>query len=157
MTRNESCRVAVPPLLFSCLLLFLQAGCAKAPPPPGGPIPDSLQGDWEGEGPSGEISITIKGNTLRYAEGPDSWYETTFAIPVDTDPQQLHATITDSSSGTSGIGDVIKAIFKIEDGTLTLAVEGGGDSPPTSFTDDSSLYILKKGQPQEESTEATTP
>ena len=147
---------------ISCLLLVLLAGCTKAPPsPPVAPVPENLQGYWEGEGPPGKISITITGNSLRYVEGGDSWYETTFTIPVGTAPgsapRQLHATITDSSSGTSGIGDVIIAIFKIEDGTLTFAVEGGGDAPPTSFADASSRYILKKGQPQEKSTDATTP
>ena len=147
--------------LTSFLFLLLLAGCTKAPPPPGGPVPDNLQGYWEGEGPPGEISITIKGNSLRYVEGTDSWYETTFTIPVGTAPgnasRQLHATITDSSPPTSGIGEVIFAIFKIEDGTLTLAVDDGGDAPPATFADASSRYILKKGQPQEKSPEATTP
>ncbi len=158
MTHKESCSVAVRPLLpllISCLLLFLQAGCAKAPPID--PVLDSLQGYWEGEGPPGTISITIKGDSLRYETGQDDWFETTIALPAGTEPQQLHATITDSSSGPSGIGDVVIAIFKIEDGTLTLAVDDGSDAPPASFADASSRYILKKGQPQEESTEANTP
>ncbi len=155
MTHKESCSVAVRPLLISCLFLLLQAGCAKAPP--SGPVPDSMQGYWEGEGPPGKISITITGNSLHYVEGTDSWYETTIALPAGTAPRQLHATITDSSSPTSGIGNVVIAIFKIEDGTLTLAVDDGSDAPPTSFADASSRYILKKGQPQEKSTEATTP
>ena len=155
MTRRESCSVAVRPLLISCLLLFLPGGCAKAPP--SGPVPENLQGYWEGEGPPGKISITITGNSLHYVAGTDSWFETTFTLPAGTAPRQLHATIKDSSPPTSGIGDVVIAIFKIEDGTLTLAVDDGSDAPPTSFADASSRYILKKGQPQEKSAEATTP
>ena len=155
MTGKESCSVAVLPLLISCLLLFLQAGCGKAPP--SGPVLENLQGYWEGEEPPGKISITITGNSLHYVEGTDSWYETTFTLPAGTAPRQLHATITDSWSGTSDIGNVVIAIFKIEDGTLTLAVDDRGDAPPTSFADASIRFILKKGQPQEKSTEATTP
>ena len=83
---------------------------------------DRLQGYWEGEGAGGKCSITITGNSLHYRAGTN-WWKTTFTLPADTDPQQLHATIKDSSPPTNGIGQVVLAIFKIEDGALTLAVE----------------------------------
>ncbi len=134
--------------LISCLLLFLSAGCASDPPDAS--VLDGLQGSWEGEGPPGELSITITGNALHYVTQTDSWFETTFTLPARTAPgsapQQLHATIKDSSTPESGIGDVVFAIMKIEDGTLTLAVDNGSDTPPTSFADASSVYVLRKVQ-----------
>ncbi len=107
----------------------------------------SLQGYWEGDGPPGKISITITGDALRYETEQGDWFETTFTLPAGTEPQQLHATIRDCSPPASGIGEVVFAIMKIEDGTLTLAVNDGADAPPTSFADASSRYILRKGQP----------
>ena len=80
-----------------------------------------LQGYWEGEGAGGKCSITITGNSLHFHAGTNFWFETTFTLPAGTDPQQLHATIKDCSPPTNAIGTVVFAIFKIEDGTLTLA------------------------------------
>jgi hypothetical protein len=109
-----------------------------------------LQGDWEGEGPGGQCSITITGNSLHYRAGAN-WWKTTFTLPAGADPPQLHATITDSSP-PNGIGQVVFAIFKIEDGTLTLAV-GMPDEPPKTFPDASSRYVLKQVQSQKKNTE----
>ena len=91
-----------------------------------------LQGHWEGEGPPGEVSITITGNSLHYYAGPDSEYENvTFILPAGTDPQQLHATVTDSSGHVA----IAYAIVKIEGGTLRLAVDDGSDTPLTTLAD----------------------
>ena len=142
MTLKESLSLAVLSLPMTCLLLCLQAGCVTQPP-----VASALhriQGYWEGEGPPGRISITIEGNSLRFYARTDFWYETTFVLPAGTDPQQLHATIKDSSPPTNGIGEVVFAIFKIEDGTLTLAVDDGSDEPPTTFAGASSRYDLKE-------------
>jgi uncharacterized protein (TIGR03067 family) len=111
-----------------------------------------LQGYWEGEGAGGKCSITITGNSLHYRAGT-SWYKATFTLPAGTDPQQLHATIKDSSPPTNGIGEVVSAIFKIEDGTLTLAVYDRSDKPPKTFESASSRYDLKKVQLQDKNTE----
>ena len=141
-------------LLMPCLGLFLQAGCATRPS-----IASDLhwlQGYWEGEGPPGKISITITGSSLHFYARPDFWYERTFTLPAGADPKQLHATIKDSSSPTNGIGQVVFAIFKIEDGTLTLAVDDGSDEPPTTFSDALSRYHLKRAQPQEKNAKTST-
>src|ERR1043165_7082903 len=111
-----------------------------------------LQGYWEGEGAGGKCSITITGNSLHYRAGT-SWWKTTFTLPADTDPQQLHATIKESSPPTNGVGKVVFAIFKIEDGTLTLAEVDGSDEPPKTFSSASSRYVVKKVQPQKENAE----
>ncbi len=112
-----------------------------------------LQGYWEGEGAGGKCSITITGNSLHYRAGTN-WWKTTFTLPAGTDPQQLHATIKDSSPPTNNaIGKVVFAIFKIEDGTLTLAEDDMSDKPPKIFSSASSRYVLKKVRPQKKNTE----
>ena len=147
MKSTESISFTVFSLVMLFLLLLLQGGCT--PHSTTASRLYRLQGYWEGEGPPGRISITIMGNALHFHAGTDSWHETTFTLPAGTDPQQLHATITNSSPPNDDVGRVVFAIFKIEDGTLTLAVNDGSDEPPTSFADASSRYTLKKAQAQE--------
>ena len=131
---------------------------AQAAAEPGTPTPIAselkpLQGYWEGEGAGGKCSITITGNSLHYRNSA-GWYKTAFTLPVGTDPQQLHATITDCSPpSTNAIGTVVFAIFKIEDGTLTLAEDDMSDQPPKTFSSASSRYVLRKVQPQKKNTE----
>ena len=149
-TLKESLGVTVLPLLMPCVLVGLLAGCATHPPIAAELKP--LQGYWEGEGAGGKCSITITGSSLHYRVG-NNWYKTTFTLPAGTDPQQLHATIKDSSPPTNGIGKVVFAIFKIEDGTLTLAEDDMSDQPPKSFSSASSRYVLKQAQPQKKNTE----
>ncbi len=109
---------------------------------------DRLQGYWEGEGEGGKCSITITGNSLHYRAGTN-WYETTFTLPASTDPQQLHATIKECwPPSKDAIGKVVFAIFKIEDGTLTLAAYDTSDEPPKTFASATSRYVVKKIQPQ---------
>jgi len=52
-------------------------------------------------------------------------------LPAGKNPKQLHATIKDCPTPSS-IGQVVFAIFKIEDGKLTIATTGG-DEAPKSF------------------------
>ena len=112
-----------------------------------------LQGYWEGDGAGGKCAITITGNSLHYRAGTN-WYKTTFTLPAGTDPQQLHATIRDCSPpSTNAIGTVVFAIFKIEDGTLTLAEDDMSDQPPKTFPSALSRYNLKKVQPQKTNTQ----
>jgi len=106
-----------------------------------------LQGYWEGEGAGGKCSITITGNSLHYRAGTN-WWKTTFTLPAGTDPQQLHATIKDSSPPTNGIGQVVFAIFKIEDGTLTLATGNGSEEALKVFEAAPNRYELRRVQPQ---------
>ena len=112
-----------------------------------------LQGYWEGEGAGGKCSITITGTSLLYRAGTN-WFKTTFTLPEGTDPRQLHATVTDCSPPTNNsIGIVVSAIFKLEDGILTLAEVDASDKPPESFASASSRYIVKKAQPARENAE----
>jgi len=162
-------------LLMLCFLLCLQAGCATHPP--NSSALHRLQGTWGGvwwvqATPGGPLvkdagannaTITITGNSLYYYRDPDFWFETTFTLPAGTDPQQLHATIIHSSDPSpTKVISVVAAIFKIEHGTLTLALnQFDAEHPPGSFEPPKSSeehkamtrYELRKVQPQKKNAE----
>lgn len=97
-----------------------------------------LQGHWEGQGPGGPCTLTISGSSLRYAQpakdgGEVFWYETTFTLPADTEPPQLHATILDNHwPEPTDIGKVIVTLYKFEDGKLILGVVDDFEGPLTT-------------------------
>ena len=133
-------------------LVALFTGCSSKPTPIAAEL-KPLQGDWEGEGAGGKCSITIADNSLLYRAGTN-WHKTTFTLPAGTDPQQLRATIRDCSPPTNGaVGKVVFAIFKIENGTLTLAVDDMSDEPPKTFASASSQYVVKQVQAQKKNAE----
>lgn len=117
--------------------------------------PMLLQGNWVGKGPGGDCSVTITGKVLRYAQpsGDESkeafWFETTFTIPAESEYQQLHATIRDSSPDKSHIGKVIVTLFKIENEQLSLGVIESLERSPTgavegNWTDVMDEYVLTR-------------
>ena len=109
-----------------------------------------------------KITITITGNSFHFHRDTNFWFDTTITLSAGTDPKQLHATIKGCPpSQENSIGQVVGAIFKIEDGTLTLATGGGDSSPdgtPKSFeaTEDKGLtrYELRKVQPHKKNIQA---
>jgi len=117
-----------------------------------------LQGTWEGvmagDNAHEKITVTFTGNSLHFHRDTNFWFETTFTLPIGTDPKQLHAAIKACPPGQeSSVGKVVVAIYKIEDRTLTLvALGGGGEETPKSFEDTEvkglSRYELRKVQPQ---------
>ncbi|HEX5719611.1 MAG TPA: hypothetical protein VF179_25850 [Thermoanaerobaculia bacterium] len=154
-------KVALPvttlSILMSCGLV-----CAQAAGPTNQPTAaelQPLQGTWEGfmvgNEKRGKITIMITGNSLHFHRDTDFWFETTFTLPAGTYPQQLHATIKDCTEPCDDIGQVVFAIFKIEDGTLTLVgIQASAVEPPKTFGEipgfeDNSIfrYKLKKAQP----------
>ena len=137
----------------------LFTACQSTPTPTAAEL-KRLQGHWVGVGSESNTSITITGNRLHYHSRTDFWFKTTFTLPAGTAPQQLRATIKDcAGEPPKPIGKVVLAIFKIEDGTLTLANYGdlSSDEPPKapkSFEDErNQLTVLRKVQPPEKSTE----
>ena len=122
-----------------------------------------LQGTWEGvvvgDKSREKITITITGNSLHFHRDTNFWFETTITMPAGTDPKQLHATIKGCPpSQTSSIGQVVRAFFKIEDGTLTLATIGddAGETPKSfEATGDQgqTRYELRKVLPQKKNAE----
>jgi uncharacterized protein (TIGR03067 family) len=116
-----------------------------------------LQGTWEGfslnqETPDGPpvkgtntITVTVTGNTLHFHRDSNFWFETSITLPAGTEPQQLHATI---KRGANSIVEVVKAFFKIEDGTLTLATHNGAGEALKVFEGAPNRYELRRVQPQ---------
>jgi uncharacterized protein (TIGR03067 family) len=121
-----------------------------------------LQGAWEGvqvgDKAHQKITITITGHSLHFHRDANFWFETTVALPAGTDPKQLHATIKEGppSQGVS-TGQVVRAFFKIESGTLTLVTIGDDpEETPKSFEatkDQGTRYELRKVQPQKKMTQ----
>lgn len=119
---------------------------------------EPLQGTWEGvmvgQEKDGGITIKVIGDSLHFHRDKDFWFKTTFALPVGKDPRQLHATIKECAPGQeSSVGKVVVALYKIEDGTLTLVALGDGDEEtPKSFAAAEARgmprYELRKVQPQ---------
>ena len=106
-----------------------------------------------GQEKDGKITITITGSSLHFYRDTNFWFETTIALPAGKDPKQLHATIKGPPSQADSIGKVVRAIFKIEDGTLTLATGNGGDEEMESFEATPNRYELRKVQPEKKNTQ----
>lgn len=106
--------------------------------------------------PPGKITITITGNSFHFYRDTNFWFDTTITLPAGKDPKQLVATITGCppSQGSSSIGKVVRAFFKIEGGTLTVAAMGP-DGEETSKVFEAAVenrYELRKVQPQKKDT-----
>ena len=118
-----------------------------------------LQGTWEGvlvdDKAQQTITITITGNSLHFHRDTNFWFETTITLTAGKDPKQLHATIKGCPpSQADSIGKVVRAFFKIEEGTLTLATIGDdAEETPKSFEAAGTRYELRKVQPQKKNAE----
>lgn len=133
-------------------------GNAKGLPAPANPDGlQLLQGTWEGVQVSDQarqkITITITGNSLHFHRDTNFWFETTIALPVGREPRQLHATIRKCpDSQASSIGQVVKAVFTIEDGKLTLATIPDDAEEAADVWEDTknqgNRYELRKVQPR---------
>ena len=157
MTLKESLGFTVLSMLLLCVLLGLQAGCTTNKPTAS--ELQRLQGKWEGvmvgQEKDGKITITITGNSLHFHRDTNFWFETTITLPAGKDPKQLHATIKGCPpSQADSISQVVRAFFKIEDGTLTLATIGDdAEETPKGFEAAPNRYELRKVQPQKKNTQ----
>ena len=142
-------------LLIQSVLPPLAASSAERPAPT--PIVQRLQGTWEGVvvGDKSETKYTIKidGSSFYFHRDTNFWFETSIALPRNTNPQQLHATIKNCAKGQeSSIGKVVVALVKVDGETLTLVAKGdGSEDLPQSLesTDDKGLthYRLHRVTP----------
>ena len=144
-------------LLMPCVLLCAQAA-GITNQPTAAELLQRLQGTWEGvlvgDEAHQKITITITGNSLHFHRDTNFWFETTITLTAGKDPKQLHATIKGCppSQGVS-IGQVVRAFFKIEDGTLTLATIGDdAEETPQAFEAAGTRYELRNVEPQKEIT-----
>ena len=125
------------------------ARSAQALPPAAFNAVQHLQGKWEGvlvgQESAGKITITFSGNSLHF-QGlrADQWYDATFTLQEGTRPRQLRATIT-GCERVKDIGTVIGAIFKIENGTLSLAGLEDDAKKPLSLGDGKPLFKVEDG------------
>ena len=107
-----------------------------------------LQGVWDGvfvgDSKSPRITITIAGDSLHFHRDTNFWFETTFILPPGKNPKQLHATIQKCPpSQADSLGQLVRAFFKIEEGTLTLATLGD-DETAKGFETAGTRYELRK-------------
>ena len=118
-----------------------------------------LQGTWEGvlvgDEAHQKITITVTLNSLHFHRDTNFWFDTTITLPAGTDPKQLYATIKGCPpSQADSIGKVVRAFFKIEDGTLTLATIGDdAEETAKGFEAAGTRYELRKIQPQKKNTQ----
>ncbi len=171
-TLKKALGFTVLSLLLPCVLLGLHVGCTTHSSTAS--ELRRLQGTWEGflvgAEADGKNTITITGNSLHLYRDTNFWFETTFTLPASTDPKQLRATIKNSPPPNNNTLDaVVVAIFKIEDGTLTLAMDNfNAEEAPTTFPSatgsakeaDGKLivrYDLKKVHPQKKNTNYPNP
>jgi len=120
-----------------------------------------LQGTWEGiqvgDNALQIITLAISGNSLHFHRDTNFWFQTTMTLPAGKDPKQLHATIKDCPPSQSvSVGQVVRAFYKIEDGTLTLATIGDdAEETPKGFDAAGTRYELRKVQPEKKRTQPT--
>ena len=135
----------IPGLVFIVALL-VTAGCSKSQKSDSA----TLQGTWKGqeagantEGPA----LVISGNALEFrGENPNEWYKATFTLREDTDPKQLVATITECPF-PKYVGKTSQAIYRIENGTLTIAGnEPGNPAVPAGFDAPGARVIVFKAK-----------
>ena len=116
-------------LHLSLIALLLGAfGCSKHSDS------TSIKGAWEGQEGGAANSLVLSDNNLEFhGANPQEWYKGTFTLREDTDPKQMIVTITDCPA-PQYVGKVANAIYRIENGTLTIAGnEPGNPTFPAGF------------------------
>jgi uncharacterized protein (TIGR03067 family) len=110
----------------------------------------TLQGAWEGQeigvGQDSPHSLVFSGKNFDFrGEDPRDWGKGTFILREDTQPKQLLLAITECGVPKYN-GMTTRAIYRIEDRTLTLAGNEPGDpAGPSSFdASGTRRFVLKK-------------
>ena len=127
-------------LVSLMVVLFAAIGCSKHDKPDSAVKSDlaMLQKSWHGEEGRGVArstnSLVLSGNNLEFhGANPQEWYKGTFILREDTTPKQMIVTVTDCPA-PQYIGKIANAIYRIENGTLTIAGnEPGNQAMPASF------------------------
>ena len=126
-------------------MLVAASGCSKSH------YSDSvaLQGTWKGQearaNAKGSASLVLSGANLEF-HGADTneWYKATFTLREDTNPKQLVAIITECPA-PQYVGKTANAIYRVEDGTLTITGnEPGNPAMPATFDAPGARQIVFK-------------
>jgi uncharacterized protein (TIGR03067 family) len=134
-------------LLFTILgsAIILTAGCSTLHKTDTA----SIQGTWKGSDtahPNGTCSLTFSKNTLEFqAAAQDDWAKGIFSLREETTPKQLVGTILQAPD-PKAVGLTIRAIYKLEGGSLTVAgnVPGNPDAPASFDAPGVRKLVLKK-------------
>jgi uncharacterized protein (TIGR03067 family) len=128
------------------------APAETAAPTPAKSNPTTLEGAWKGRdvtpGQEGPATLKFVGQTVEFHGATDEdWLKGTFTVREDTTPKQWIGVITDCSSADA-IGKKCYAIYKLEDGTLTIAgYPIGTEEFPTAFdAANARQFVLKHDQ-----------
>jgi uncharacterized protein (TIGR03067 family) len=98
----------------------------------------TIQKSWNGQERGRALGQTnmlvLSGNNLEFhGANPQEWYKGTFTLHEDTTPKQMIVVITDCPA-PQYIGKTANAIYRIENGTLTIAGnEPGNPAMPATF------------------------
>jgi uncharacterized protein (TIGR03067 family) len=110
----------------------------------------AMQGAWKGhsvrDDPQHKVTFVISGKNFDFHDVTDTnnWYKGTFTLKEDATPRQFIAKITDCPF-PQYVGKTSMAIYKIENGTLTItANEPGKDEIPADFDSQESACIEVK-------------
>jgi uncharacterized protein (TIGR03067 family) len=121
-------------------MLLPAAGCATPHPSHPSHPSDSpaLQGSWKGRVVGGDserpVSLVFSGANLEF-HGADAndWCKGTFSLREDTRPKQLIGVITEGPD-PQYVGARVYAIYRLEEGVLTISGNAPGSSaPPADF------------------------
>jgi len=107
---------------------------------------NKLQGTWVGKelGRDGEARIIFSGETIDFKGAhPQEWYKGIAVINTELTPRQADFTISECAM-PDYVGKIAKAIYKLEESTLTLAgSEPGNESRPTSFDPSEGIRVFQ--------------
>jgi uncharacterized protein (TIGR03067 family) len=125
------------------------APTAPESPAPPKAAPTAFEGSWKGReltpGREGLATLAVSGQSLEFhgAEAND-WLKATFSLREDTSPKQCVGLITDCSDAQY-VGKKFCAIYRIEDGTMTISGnEPGSTDIPTTFDAPGTRQIVFK-------------
>jgi uncharacterized protein (TIGR03067 family) len=141
-------------LAWGCSTPSKSNPAAAAPESPAAPKTDStvFEGSWKGRevtpGREGPASLAVSGQTVEFhGANANDWLKGTFTLREDTNPKQFVGVVTECAV-PEYVGQKCYAIFKIEDGALTVAGnEPGVANMPSAFdAPGSRQFVFKHDQ-----------
>jgi uncharacterized protein (TIGR03067 family) len=110
---------------------------------------DLLQGKWKGEEINGETPgvcrLTIAGNIIEFhGANSNEWYKIAITLHEDASPKLFTGDVKECPA-PDFVGQSIGAIYKLENGALTIAGNAPGQAPPKTFdAPESRRFVFKK-------------